>query len=112
VGVFPAIRFVGRRSAVRPIEASHDAGVTAVAAGQREIGKELGNTLIEDRAVVAACLVAEGAGKPAFADAGRAAQDQVVVRVDPFTAGEFVEQGAIEAARRAVIDVLNDSVMA
>lgn len=56
--------------------------------------------------------MAEGAGKPAFADASRAAQDQVVVRVDPFTAGEFVEQGAIEAARRAVIDVLNDSVMA
>ena len=54
------------------VEASHDAGITSVAARQGEIGEELGNTLIERRAVVAASLVAEGTGKPTFADAGRA----------------------------------------
>ncbi len=79
------------------IEAAHDAGITSVATRQGEIGEELGDTLIEHRAVVAAGLVAEGTGKPTFADAGWPAQDQIVVRVDPFAGGEFVEQRAIEA---------------
>ena len=56
--------------------------------------------------------MAEGAGQPAFADAGRAAQDQIVVRVDPFALGELVEQGAVEAARDAVIDILDDGAVA
>ena len=86
--------------------------MAAVAAGQREIGEQLGDALIEHRAVVAAGLVAEGTGKPTFADAGRAAQDQIVVRVDPLAAGELVEQGAIEAARGAVIDILDDGMVA
>ena len=93
-------------------EAAHDAGIAAVAAGQREIGEQLGDALIEDRAVVAAGLVAEGTGKPAFADAGRPAQDQIVVRVDPLAGGELVEQRAIEAARGSVIDVLDDGMVA
>jgi hypothetical protein len=38
-----------------------------------------------------------------FADAGRAAQDQIIMRVDPFAAGELVEQPAIETARGALI---------
>ena len=56
-------------------------------------------------------LVTESTGKPTFADAGRPAQDQVVVRVDPFAGSEFVEQRAIEAAVNAVIDVLDDSTV-
>jgi hypothetical protein len=34
------------------------------------------------------------------------------VNVDPLAAGELVEQGAIEAVRRAAIDILDDGVMA
>ena len=40
--------------------------MAAVAAGQREIGEQLGDALVEHRAVVAAGLVAEGAGQPDF----------------------------------------------
>ena len=54
------------------VEAAHDAGVAAVATGQGEIGKELGDAVIEHGAIVATGLVAEGAGKPTLADAGRA----------------------------------------
>ena len=86
--------------------------MAAVAAGQREIGEQLGDMLIKDRTVVAACLVAEGTGQPTFADAGWPAQDQIVVRIDPFAAGELVEQRPIEAARGAVIDILDDGVVA
>jgi hypothetical protein len=56
--------------------------------------------------------VAERTGKPTFADAGRPAQDQIIVSVDPFTTGELLKQRPIEAARRAVIDILDDSVVA
>jgi hypothetical protein len=49
-------------------ERSQEAGIAAVAASKREIGEELGNALIEDRAVVAASLVTECAGYPAFAN--------------------------------------------
>jgi hypothetical protein len=44
-------------------------------------------------------LMAESTGKPTLSDAGRSAQDQIVVRVDPFAGSEFMEQCAIEAAR-------------
>src|SRR3954451_6144253 len=52
-------------------EGSHDAGMAAVAAGQREISEQLWDALIEHRAVVAAGLMAESTGQPTFADAGR-----------------------------------------
>jgi hypothetical protein len=56
--------------------------------------------------------VAEGAGQPALTNAGGPAQDQIVVRVDPFAAGELLEQSTVETARRAIIDVLDDGVLA
>jgi hypothetical protein len=40
--------------------------------------------VIEHRAVVAAGFVAEGAGKPTFADTGRPAQDEIVVHVGDY----------------------------
>ena len=82
------------------------------AAGEREFGEELGNPLIENRAVIAAGLVTEGTSKPRFAHAGRPAQNQIVVRVDPLAIGELVEERAVEAARGAVIDVLDASRLA
>lgn len=94
------------------IEAVHDPGMAPIAASQGEIGEELGDALIKDRAVVAAGLVAESTGKPTLSDAGRATKDQIVVRVDPLAVDELVEQGAVEAAWGSVIDVLDDSMMA
>ena len=44
-------------------EGAHQPGIAAVAAGQREVGKQLWDAVIEHRAVVAARLVAEGTGK-------------------------------------------------
>src|SRR5882724_2930277 len=72
-------------------ETAQDAGIAAVTTGEREFGEELGNPLIEDRTVVAAGLVTQGTSKPRFAHAGRPAQNQIVVRVDPFAIGELVE---------------------
>ena len=64
----------------------------AVAAGERQVGEEARDALVEDGAVVAACLVTERASEPRFADAGRAFDDQVLRRVDPIASREFLEE--------------------
>src|SRR6516162_8308389 len=52
-------------------EGAHQTRVAAVAACQGEIAEQARYALVEDRAVIAACLVTEGASQPAFADARR-----------------------------------------
>src|ERR1700730_3576275 len=42
-------------------EGATDAGVASIAACEREIGEELGRTLIENGTVISACFVSEGA---------------------------------------------------
>ncbi len=83
----PIVEYEELHTSERPQES----GITAVAARQREIGEELGNALIENGPVVTASPVSESAGKPTFADAGRAAQDDVIVGVDPAALGELLE---------------------
>ena len=85
-------------------ETAQDAGIAAITAGEREFGEELGNPLIENRAVIAAGLVTQGTSKPRFAHAGRPAQNQIIVRVDPLAIGELLEQSAVEAAWGPVIE--------
>ena len=84
-----------------PGQALQQAGVAPVAARQGERLEQPRQTLVEHRAVVAAGLVAEGAGQPGLADAGRAGEQQLLVAVDPIAGGQPLEQGAVEAARTA-----------
>ena len=83
------------------VEAAHDASVAAVAVGQREIGEELGNALIQNGAVVAAGFVAEGTGKPAFADAGRSSV--ILPGVRRLRSGSSIRftHGAARSSRRS-----------
>ena len=53
-------------------EAFETAGEAAVAVGQDEFVEQLGRADVEDRLVVAAGFVAEGAGQPTLAHAGQA----------------------------------------
>src|SRR5215831_13443628 len=85
-------------------KAAQDAGIAAIAAGERELGEQFGDTLVENRAVITTSFVTERTGQPTFADPSGSAQDQIVVRLDPVA---VVEQRAVEAARGSVIDVLN-----
>ena len=88
-------------------EALEQAGMASVAAGERQRLEQPRHALVEDGAVVAAGLVPEGAGDPGFADAGRAGDQQILVAVDPIAGGELLEQGAVEAAGGAQIDILD-----
>ena len=80
--------------------------MATVAARESEVIEQPRNTLIEHGAIVTAGLVAERRGEPALADAGRAADDEVLDRVDPLALEQRREHGAVQAAVGAVVDVL------
>ena len=86
--------------------------MAAVASGERQVLAELRPAMIEDGAIVATGFLADGAGQPALADAGRADQGQIVVGVDPFPLRELQEQGAIEPTGGAIVDVFDARLLA
>ena len=73
--------------------------IASVAAGERQSLEQPWQPMVEDGAVVAACLVAERAGDPTLADAGRADDEQVLLAADPVAIDELGEEGAVDAAR-------------
>src|SRR3546814_4458905 len=87
-------------------------GVAAVAAGERQGLEEPGQAVVEDGAVVAAGLVAEGAGDPALAHTGRPGDQQVVPAGDPVAVDQPGEERPGDAARRAQVGVLDDGGLA
>ena len=86
-------------------------GIAAIAVSKSEIGEQAGHALIENGAVIPACLVPKCTGQPAFTDAGRPAYRKVVVSIDPVAADQLHEQRPIETALTAVIDIFGHSVM-
>lgn len=87
-------------------------GVTSIASGERKFRKQLGNAPVKCGAIVPARLTAKRAGEPGLADAGWAADREIVVGVDPIARDEFLEQRPVEAAGRAIIDILDRRLMA
>ena len=86
--------------------------MTSIASGERQVLAELRPAMIENGSIVAAGLLADGAGQPALADAGWADQGQIVVGVDPFPLRKFLEQGAVEATGGAIVDVFDARLLA
>src|SRR5262249_40784890 len=86
--------------------------VSSVAASESESHEQSRHAVIEDGEVLAAGLVTERAGEPAFADAARAGDQQIAPFTDEVAGGELEEQGAIEAASGVIIDVFNTGVVA
>ena len=64
----------------------------SVSSGQRQLGKQLRHTLIQNGAVVPAGSMAERLGQPTFAHPGRTAEDQIVMSVDPGTSGQLLNK--------------------
>src|SRR5262249_46422954 len=48
-------------------KAAQDAGIAAVAVGERELGEQFGDALVENRAVITTSFVTERTGQPTFA---------------------------------------------
>jgi hypothetical protein len=76
---------------IGPAEGLDETRMPAVASSERQILTELGPAMIEDGTVVAAGFLADGAGKPAFADAAGANEREIVMSVDPFAIREFLD---------------------
>lgn len=93
-------------------EGAHQPSMPAVAAGQAEFGEQPRHPLVEHGVIVAAGLLAEGAGQPGLPDAGRALDDQVLPGLDPAALGKLLEQGAVEAAAGPPVDVLDAGLVA
>src|SRR5260370_987861 len=85
-------------------EGFEQAAIATVAPSEGEGLEQARDAMILDRTVVAAGLVAEGAGNPALAQPGCPRGEQVLVAVDPVAADESGEDGAIDAAWRAPIE--------
>ena len=68
--------------------------------------------MIENRAIVAAGFLADGAGEPALADAGRPDQGEIVVGVDPFACRELLEERAIKTTGGTIVDVFDARLLA
>ena len=93
-------------------EGLDEARMAAVASGERQVLAELRPAIIEDGAIVATGFLADGAGQPAFADAGRTDQGEIVAAVNPFALRELLKQGAVEASGGAIVDVFDARLLA
>ena len=92
---------------IGPTEGFDQARMATIASGEGHVLVQLRPAMIEDRPIVAAGFLTDGASQPAFADAGGADQGQIVVGVDPFALSELLEQGAIETSGGAIVDVFD-----
>src|SRR5664280_823133 len=88
------------------------AAIAAVAPSEGERLEQARDTVILDRTIVAASLVAEGASNPTLAEAGWPCDEQVLVAVDPVAADESCKDGTVDAAWRAQIDVFHARILA
>jgi len=68
---------------LRRYQAEQDPAVPPAGSGQRQFGKQLWHSLVEHGPIVPAGSMAQRRRQPTLPDAGRAAQDQIVMRVDP-----------------------------
>src|SRR3546814_19137395 len=93
------------------LKALHARSDAAVSLGQRQVVDQPRQARVENRAVVAAGLVTDGAGEPALADAGRPDHRAVLVGGDPVALEQHLEQAAIEPARGAVINVFGHGMV-
>jgi hypothetical protein len=89
----------------------HQPGMAAVATGERQFVEQLGDPGVEYGTVIPACLVAERAGQPRFPKACFAAEDDVVVGVDPIAGDKALEQRPVEIADNAVVDILDGGLV-
>src|SRR5664280_2520404 len=93
-------------------EGFEQATIAAVAASKSERLEQARDAMILDRTIVAAGLVAEGTGNPALAQAGCPCDEQVLIAADPVADDESGEDGAIDTAWRAQIDVFHACALA
>ena len=89
-------------------ERLEEASIASVAASERESLEQPWKAMIKDGAIVTAGLVAERASDSTLAGPGRPGDQEVLLAVDPVAVDELGEEGTVDAARGAQIDVFDD----
>lgn len=89
-----------------------DAFVAPIPTGKSEGFEHARGALIEDGPPVTASLMAQGAGDPAFAKAGRAGDQQVLMPGDSTAIGKMRHDTAVKAAWRAQVQILDAGILA
>src|ERR1700693_1603155 len=79
---------------------------------ERQGCQQTRHAAIENGEVLSTALVAERATQPTFSDSGWTDDQTIAVLADPIIGCELEEERAIQAARSAVIDVLDASLIA
>ena len=85
--------------------------MASVTAGKCEGFEHAWRALIEDRPPVPACLVAEGAGDPAFAQTGGSGDQQILMSRDPTAIRKMRHDTAVQATRRAKVEILDAGIL-
>jgi hypothetical protein len=80
-------------------------------AGELDRIEQPGQTVIEDRAVIATGLVTECTSNSTLADASWPNDEQILLLGDPFAGDELLEQRLVEGARRFAVNILDDGIL-
>ena len=83
------------------------AGMAAVAARERQRLEQARHAMVGAGAAIPTGLLAEGTGDPTLSEASRAGDQQVLVTGDPAAVDEMGDDGTVDAARAAQVDVLD-----
>jgi hypothetical protein len=92
---------------VRLYQGPEDPWEASVAVGEFEVGKQTGQSLVDDGEVVAASHLTEGTGQLGLSNAAGACDHQVAGVVDPTPGGELLELRPVQFARRPEVDVFD-----
>lgn len=81
-------------------------GITAIVSAKRQCRQQTWKADIEDAMSVSTGLVGQRTGEEGLADAGRAAHEHILVRLDPVTGHQAGEQRPVETAWMTEVDIL------
>ena len=80
-------------------------------AGHGQVAEQFSHSFMDGKESIAASLMGQCAGQPAFADSGRADQQQVLMLPDPIAGGQRAHEPAVQAAGMLVVDVLDQATL-
>ena len=91
-------------------EGGEEFGIGAVAAGDGEVVQQPRQSQVQRGESVAAGLMGERTGEPGLSDAARSGDEDVEVLAQPAPAGKREDEGLVESAGVAEVDVLDAGV--
>jgi hypothetical protein len=87
-------------------QGGQELGVAPVAFGDLEVLEEAGETEIADRVSLSAGLVGQCTGQEGFPASGGAGNEKIVVLIHPVAGSQLGDQGFVQAAGVAEVDIL------